>query len=167
MIKLLNSKSGMTLVEVLVGMLVFAILATCVTWILIPITKFYTQTNDLSETNLLLDNLSDQMLDDLWGAIDVAASGTSLTIRTNADTVVYDIGIDENEGLLCKDERPIFERKYYKGKTINLEYLDTEENPISGTAPSAFIIRITLLSDGTAVESRDYAAKPLVLNSYD
>ena len=165
--KLLRNKKGMTLVEVLVGMLVFTILVTLITWILVPITRFYTQTNDLAETNLLLDNLSNQMLDDLWGAVDVAASGTELTIRTNADTVVYDIGTDNNEGLICKDDRPILDRKYYKGKTINLEYLDTDEKLISGTAPSAFLIRITLLSDGAIVASRDYAVKPLVLNSYD
>ena len=153
----------MTLVEAIAGILIFAIIAASATTILASVSRAYVKANDLAEANVLLNSLSSVILTDLRYTSGVTVSGSEIEIKTGSGTVVYDV----EDGLLYRDERPVFDRQYYKGKTIAMEYYaddgesEAEENPIK------FIVRIKLFSESKALMvSRDYATRPLVLNAY-
>lgn len=179
MMKLLKNKHGMTMIELIVGMLVFSIIAISVSTILVPTLRAYAKANDLAEINTLLDNLSAEILDDISRADKVTLSGgsTNLRIETNVNTVIYDIGASApNEGLLCRDGTPVLHEDYYKGKTVRLECYQDDKSALlddgtishdtisDGTMPSTFYVRMTLISsEGNDMASRDYAVNLFLL----
>lgn len=167
MIKIVKNKKGMTLMELIVGMLVFFIIAISVTAALPSILGAYTKSNDLAEINTIFNSLTLEMLNDLSDASYVAVSEPTLTIKTNKKTVVYDIGTGDYSGLLLKDGKPVLDISYYKGKTVNLKYYDENGDILSGVAAQAVVVRMILLSgDGEIMATRDYASKPLGLTQY-
>lgn len=175
MIKLLKNKNGMTMIELIVGMLVFSIIAISASTILVPTLRAYAKANDLAEINTLLDNLSAEVLDDISRATEVTITNTGIApdtnteikIKTNVNTVTY----DATSGLLCMDGTPVLHEDYYKGKTVRLEcYKDDKSVPLydlttsDGTLPSTFYVRMTLFSsEGNVMASRDYAVNLFLL----
>ena len=161
--KPLKNKKGMTLVEAVAGIMVFAVIAATVTTILVSVSKAYVKSNDLAETNLLLNNLSREVLSELRSASGVTVSGSKIKIRTGSKTVLYSV---EN-GFLYRDETPVFDEKYYNGKTMALAYYADEQETEISPNPDEFIVRVKILSaDNRVTISRDYAVKPLGLNAY-
>lgn len=169
MIKLLKNKKGITMIEMVVGMLVFSIIAISVTTILVPVLNAYSKANDLAEINTLLGNLSAEILDDLARSTSatVSDSGTKLTITTNANTIVYDIdaATGETDGFLCRNGIAVLHEGFYKNKTVSVEYCDSDGATLSdGDVPAKFYVRLTLTSsEGTTMASRDYAVNLLRL----
>lgn len=167
MIKILKNKKGMTLMEVVVGMLTFSIIVISVTIVLPSILGAYDKANDLAEINTMLDNLTFEMLSDLSDATEATVSDTAITIKTNRKTVTYSIGAGDNAGLLLKDGRAILEKSYYKGKTVKVEYYNEDSTKLEGTVSKSIIVKMILLSDSASVmATRDYAVKPLGLSQY-
>ena len=161
--KYLKNNKGITLVEVIVSMVIFSIIFTSVTAILVAFTRNFAFINELSETNAMLDNLTREMLSDIREAQSIEISSSEITIEKKSSEkkssyyVVYDLGTGENNGLLCKDEAPVLGRSYYRGRTVStLEYFDEDEY---------IIVRIELSSSKSSkVTGRDYAVKPLAFD---
>lgn len=174
----LENKKGMTIVELIAGMLVLAIIAVSATTVLVSTTRAYTRATSLAEINTLFDSLSKEMLSELSRASGITVSGTALEIRTNVNTIVYDIGVGGNSGLLCRSSDydtdnyfPVLDRQYYKDKELRLKYYTSggalDANEITDrTTHQALIVRLELLTDSNVIASRDYAVMPLGLNQY-
>ncbi|MCL2030193.1 MAG: type II secretion system GspH family protein [Oscillospiraceae bacterium] len=71
MIKRLRSRAGMTLIETMIGLVIFAILCTAAAGIMGPMMNAYFNAIEFSEVNTILDNLSAELLSDLSDAVEV------------------------------------------------------------------------------------------------
>jgi len=158
--------------ELIVGIMLFAVVATAVSTILAPLMKVYTKANELAECNTLLDNVANQIISDLSGATDKIrdedlnreVSGENpnsvLRITTDApDDVRYTI--DGSDGVLLKNGVSVLSKPFYKGKSVGI---------ICNKAPvktgEAYILTVILLSDKDGeMLRRDYAVRPLALPS--
>lgn len=65
MYKKLKSTKGLTLIELIVGMLMFAIIVTTVTMMMAPTMNLFSRTTDLAERNALLDNIANMIINDM------------------------------------------------------------------------------------------------------
>lgn len=171
-----NNKKGMTLIELIAAMLVFTVIATTVTTVLVSITKVYIKANDLAESNLLLDNLSAELMEDLTSATDIEFSDTindakALTVVTGKGKTVYDFN---SEGYLTRDYGSgpvlVLDKGYYKNKTAGVSYGYADASPLTNgsiqKAEMLFTLTIYTDDNGTSIPmvSRTYAVKPLGLS---
>lgn len=140
------NKKGMTLLELLVGLLLFSILTATASAVFSPIVKTFEAANNLSELNTLFDNLSSEMVSEIGKAtqIDISADNKELTIN---GFITYSV----NDGLLCKngDDSPIFNEQYYKGKTIEVDFNKLDS-----------LITITMTINPSGI-TRQYAVQPI------
>lgn len=176
--KLLKNKKGMSLLEVIIGMMMFTMIASSVIGIMISTLRTHTMANDLAETNSLLDSLSAEILSDLGDAVEAEVSGQRLTITTDTIEIEYDV---DSEGFVTRGGVRTLSEQYYKGRTARLEYYNASVDPISligysgsnpiipaAPVPSKLVVRIILFDrDDNPTASRDYAAMPLGLNPYE
>lgn len=168
MLKILSNKKGMTLMELIVGMMLFAIVAGTVSAILVPMLKAYTKANEIAEYNTLLDNIANQIIADLLQSTDDPLLNNTkpsimITIDNYAD-VLYEIddNIDSvNYGALLRNGTPVFTKKFYKSNSVSFVC------ELESGADKAYKLTVTISSDkdGSSI-SRDYAVRPLVLNQY-
>ena len=165
MIKILKSKSGMTLTELLVGMVIFSIITAASTAVLGPTLNAFGKANDLAEINMLLDNLIAEMEMDIARATGIEISGNELTITTNTGPVEYQVS---GSGYLEKNGRLVLRQAYYRNMRVAVEYLDEDQGVItSGTDIARFYVTIILHPPGDPddiIASRDYAAAPVGLS---
>ncbi len=178
--RVLKSRSGMTVVEMMLAILLLAIIGATVAASLAPTLRAYNNANSVAEINTLLDNLSRDMLSDIAKAREISLSSTGeITIKNDLLTVSY--GVDD-EGYLYRDAKDslILAKGYYKKKTISLRYLTMTRAPggagtLMTLAPGVYgknsnlniILEFSLYDDGGFMTSRSFAAKPLGLNQYD
>lgn len=166
--KILKSKKGFTLVELIVSIVVFAIILTSVSTILVRILRFYAQANELAELNTLVDNIANQITSDISRVtlpVPVQDLGKEndvcLTIEETND-IRYTV--DALDGVLLKNDSIVYSKPFYKEKSLSF-ILNAE----SGAAGVAYILTVRILSDqdgGGEMISRDYAVRPLALNQY-
>jgi len=149
--------------ELLVGLMLLAIIATAAGSSLSPMLKIYARANDMAEWNTLLDNIANRMISDLSQAT-VPLDFTVNPVTNDDITIVID-GIDVDysisaDGILLINGNPFLEKNYYKQKSVNFSC--RPEGP-----DVAYILTITISHDrGGEAISRDYAVRPLVLNSW-
>jgi len=172
---LLKNKKGMTLTEIIVGSLLFALVVLTVSAVISPMMLAFRRANDLAEYNMILDNVGNILASDIAQAQeipDALFSDNNLTLIINGDTVVYSIvGIDgetpatEDDGYLYKtvnDEGGlVFPIDFYNRKTVSFERVD-------GLVEPDFAISVTVFSGGGLAQlgadlSRTYAARPLMM----
>jgi len=154
----LKNKKGMSLMEILVGTLMFALIAVTVTAVLAPMMLTFMRANDLAEYNKLLDNVGNIIVSDISRASEaLPESGENSAVITvsTGNTVVY----TAPAGSLLRNGEPVFPAGFYKGKTISFN--------VSKTTPG-YTVTVTVSSAGrpAAVAStleRDYSALPLML----
>ena len=175
--KLLRSKRGVTLTELIVAMLVFSILLLTASAVFSPMLRVYYQTVDFAETNPLLDEISNVMLADINEATQITVTGGVLEVtRKRAGFAAYTVQfLFDNNGFLCRSVNgtsvPVYDPQYYRGlfsrgKTVRVTYTDRADAPLSGSVTGAFYIRVAVVDSGTGNESvtRRYAANPLCLS---
>lgn len=162
MIKRLKSKKGMTLIELIAAMMVFAVISTCAAALMGPILNIYARANDLAEVSNLLDTLSAEILNDLADASDVIidpADDTTVTIQTNRSTIVYSV----DTGILYKETnnreaKPVLGDKYSGNMTVGL---------FVGVDATSGVCTVTINiidgRDGSIMASRPYSIRPLGL----
>lgn len=173
----LKSNSGMTLVETIVALLLFTVLATMVSTIMIPVLNTYMRANDLAELTVLVENIGSEIVDDLKQSTALAeiTGGNAIKVKIESNTVEYKI----DEGVLKKkfttndpsfdvdshgaEFYPVFHEKYYRGKKLNIAY------SVSGGEKPIYKVEITITNkDGlTRVVGNTFTAKPLVLNQFN
>ena len=161
-IKILKRKKGITLIEIIIGSLLFALVAVTVTTVLTPMLMTFSIANDLAEYNLLLDNIGNQIAGDMSQASEINFTGDTLIINTSSGEIIY----STTDGLLVRSisgepVNPVFAADFYKGKTVSFT--------VSGTSPN-YTLHLTInpaTGPGTtaAVITRDYAVQPLLLLS--
>ena len=162
MFKHIKNQQGLTLVELIISMIIISVIFTSVAAVLSSTVEMYSKLNEWAEINSMLDNISGEMVTDAREANrDVTISDKTIMIRTkNKGDVIYNV---EN-GFLYKNGQLVLDKLYYKGKTIDMNFLDEDGNTIDSGSPAAFTIKITLLPNGDF--SREYSIKPLGLNKY-
>lgn len=169
--KALRCQKGMTLVEVIVSILLFAIISTTAAAALSPTVTAYRNANTLAEMNTLLDNLSEELLSDIGNAREITISADEINIKADATTLTYGVN---DAGLLYRGSETtlVLPERYYKRKTMTIFFLNAdEENELNGTYAQgsnlAFRVKLVIRNvDGSELVSRCYAAKPLGLNQY-
>jgi prepilin-type N-terminal cleavage/methylation domain-containing protein len=165
--KLLKSQKGMTLIELVVGMVMFAIAVGAVGAILAPTLRVYAEANEYAESNNLLDTLANQILDDLSEATTAPTINAEGRLEFYIDTRKVTYWVDQtaggaNEGLLMRqyesneedtDEKPVYTEPFYKGKSLAFA-VDTDEAPV---------YTLTLSISGGISISRTYAVRPVAV----
>jgi type II secretory pathway component PulJ len=193
MIKILKNKKGVTLMELIVGLFLFAVVTTSVAAIVAPILRAHAHASDLAEVNTLLDNLANIIISDLSSATDaLVISGDDdddddenryeVLIRIDNTNVIYTVEDDENNpnfGALLRSVsvnapdpvfHPVLPKIFYKRKSVSFVVNDAPTT-VNG---EAYTLTVTILSDRTGSEmisremiSREYAVRPLALNQAD
>jgi len=172
----LNNKKGLTLMELIVGMLMFSIIAVAVSMTLAPTLFAYMRANDFAEYNSLIDNIANQIISDmsqstvappaaeldLW--VENEARGITITMNTRIVRYTIDNGalMKESSGTVS----PVFSDDFYKRK--NVSFMLTIPDSINTDEMTAYILTVRLREDSdpaSAFElSREYAIRPLMLN---
>jgi hypothetical protein len=159
--KVFYNKKGMSLMEILVGSLMFAMIAVTVSAVLAPMMMSFSRAADFAEYNTLLDNVGNRIASDLakssgiptdLGELDMVG----ISINSEND-VIYTIS--EAEGILLRNGTQVFPPGMYRNKRVSFIVFDT--------APG-FTIEVTVNPTdrpGTmgATISREYAVRPIRL----
>ena len=164
MMKILKNKNGMTLIEMIVSMVLFVIVAATVSAILVPMLKVYAKANEFAECNTLLDNIANQIISDLSDAtveLEDLGAGNEISITIdNPEDVKY--SVDSDSGVLLKNDIPVLTKTYYKNKSVS--FVCNSASTDSGTA---YTLTVIILSDRHGeMMRRKYVVRPLALNQY-
>ena len=173
MMKALKNKKGMTLIEVIVGIVMFAIISLAISMVLAPTLFAYMRANDFAEYNTLLDNLANQILSDLSQSTETPVfieddwdSDVSITQNTRViNYTVADAGDLRNTMILFRqvgnaEPSPVFSEDFYKRKNVSFK-IETNETE----AAVVYLLTVRLQSQSGNLEiEREYAVRPLVLN---
>ena len=175
--KIFKNKKGLTLMELIVGMLMFAIIGLTISTSLAPTLMAYMRANDFAEYNTLLDNVANQIISDMTQAREVPQfeQGVwvedvtrNLTIRMPTHNVTYTV----DNGVLQRsrggEPAPVFAEDFYKRKDVSFMLTGTG-NAASPTSLSLFTLTVRLTErvnvGNTPFElEREYAVRPLMLN---
>jgi len=153
--KTFSSKKGMTLLEVLVVCVLFALIAVTVTAVISPMLRAYARANEIAEYNMILDNVGNTIVSNMAQASDIEYADNSVSLTIDSSDVVFEV-ID---GSLQRNGNMVFPSNFYKGKSISF---------IITPAPSEpdFLVDVTVSSDSTGVAlSRSYAVKPIMMTT--
>jgi prepilin-type N-terminal cleavage/methylation domain-containing protein len=156
--RVLKRKKGMTLIEIMVGSMLFGLVVMTVTAAMSPMLRAFTRANDLAEYNLILDNAGNTIVSDMAQASDVRGIATdTVTLEIDTMSIVYSVV----DGSLRRspdggaNSTLVFPEGFYKGKSVSFD--------VSGTAPD-FFVAVTVSSEGSsAVITRTYAVRPLLM----
>ena len=161
MIRVIRNNKGLTLVELVIGMVVLTIILTMVVSIVMPMMQFQRRANLLAEQNSLLDNLANQIIYDISMATSIittletinapAAPGISapLLIPVSASSgseIEYDIetfipaGSNEHTSLIRRSQAEItnylLPDRFHRGlrvQSIAIERVDeVNDNEVEG-----------------------------------
>jgi len=153
--KVLNNKKGMTLIELLIGSLLFAVVMATATAVLAPMMQTLSRANDLAEYNILLDNVGNKLASEIAQASEIK-SEDPLRLVIQGKIIEYTV----HNGSLERNGLPVFPPGFYEGKSISFK--------ITAVAPDVFIAVTVIPSDdgrgvSAATITRTYAVKPLIM----
>ena len=177
--KTLKTNKGMTLMELVVGIFMFAIISIAVSVILAPILSSFSKANDFAEYNALLDNIANHLINDLSqstseplfaeGVMAEDDDGIFLTVTTQNRVIRYAVmgGILQREGLDAANNTvllDVFSEDFYRRKLVSF-IIETDETPDI----NAYYITVRLTEAGNAgfEIQRRYAVRPLIMNQID
>ncbi|MCL2249382.1 MAG: hypothetical protein FWC13_08930 [Oscillospiraceae bacterium] len=166
MISALKSDKGLSLMEILVAGLMFAILASTVIMVISPMMLAYSRANSLAEYNTILDSVGNTIISQLSGAvsedsIDFDNSGDGSLVFTSAlEEITFSVNDD---GHLLRNGNLVFPGEFYGGKQISFEVFEVNVNQ-----SPAFQVEVTIFPSGgpggaTAEIYRTYTVLPLML----
>ena len=153
--KVLKNKKGMTLIEILIGSLLFAIVTATATAVLAPMMQAFSRANDLAEYNILLDNVGNKLVSEISQASEIK-SEDPLRLVIQGNIIEYTV----HNGSLERNGLPVFPQGFYEGKSIGFQ--------ITADAPDVIIAVTVFPSDegrgvSAATITRTYAVKPLIM----
>ncbi|MCL2538701.1 MAG: type II secretion system GspH family protein [Oscillospiraceae bacterium] len=179
--KKLTDKKGMTLIEFIVGMALFAIITTAISAVFTPVLRVQLRAREMAECNALLDNIANQMINDLSGAyVCVGTDNGGFPIENNMyisvngprDVLYYSETVPgaDDFGILYRivsDGHNRFKMPALPDGAMRKRqvWFSCELAGEPDAPQTAYILRVTV-SSARFVEpiSRDYAVAPLVLN---
>ena len=175
---------GMTLIELLVGLFVFSIIAVSVLTVLVSSLGAYMRARDYAEVNTLMDNLAALVMDEVAGMTpnppeSISAPpdpipGDVCTIFTTR-YIVYSVHEanppndtrkilmwerELDDGFGTRERSPVLEANFYRTISLSDAELDVDE------ATGIVTLTLTVIpgSRGAAI-SRSYTARPVGLQS--
>ncbi len=162
--KILKSRKGLTLVELIISIVILAIIALAIAWLMVPMMNVFDRNNTLSEMNAILDDSAKELENALSRAQRANVSGTRLEVVSNNQQDVYDL----DQGILQKNGRNLVADGYYRDATLQVAYLDPDTGAaLDGPITSGVVMRISAAIDGQVQMERDYAVSPMGLNQYN
>lgn len=165
LLKILKNKRGVTLMELIIGMVISVIITTYVSAVLAPMMNVFYRSNDLAEVNTLLDNVSELMINDFSRATGINIGATNVTISTSVGNVIYS-NLGGGAGSVLQRRSPdsstpadVFAENYYKRKTLIVTI-----NPASGDITGSFTLTLSVNDrNDNPLASREYAVNPIFL----
>jgi len=172
LVNVLKNKKGLTLIELIVGIIMFAVISLAISTLLSPMLMAFMGANDFAEYNSLLDNIANQIISDLSQSTtdpDFVASGGdnwltdangSLTITTSARIITYTVrntapgtgGVLQREGareVLNADNELVFETFFFDVFSEDFykhKAVSIMLKPEGGTGTTAFVLTVRLTS---------------------
>ena len=175
--KLAQDKRGISLVEIMVGMLIFSIISMTIIVIMFPTLNSINKTKDLSEMGIFDDNISAQIINDTKMANIIELSkksepGDTLTLVNQEHTIVYkvidgrikrnyDAQKNEDGAMIFND---LVSSKYYENKSVNVSYDTITKVVGTKTITLGCKIKIEVLNkEGETAITREYSVLSLVI----
>ncbi|WP_028828606.1 type IV pilus modification PilV family protein [Proteocatella sphenisci] len=175
--KLAQDNKGISLVEIMVGMLIFSIISITVIVIMFPTLNSINKTKDLSEMGMFADNISAEIINDIKMAnsievTKVSGSGDTLTLVNQEHSIVYET-VDEKikrnyDGQKDEGGTKIFNdlvsSKYYENKGVEVSYEAIIKTVKSETVTVGCKVKLKILNKEkeTAI-TREYSVLSLVI----
>ncbi len=169
----LKNKDGMTLVELVIGMIVFAIITLAVVTVMMPLLRVYAESNDLAEINALVDSVGSQIVKDMSGMdgplTPVAPSDTLVspgTDNVSFDTHIFSIsyGTNSTTRVFERNGAPMFDEIYYKQKNIGVMFSQKPTTEVGTATVYDVTITITRRGEANPMTTRVFTVKPPILN---
>ena len=174
--KIAEDSKGISLVEIMVGMLIFSIISITIIVIMFPTLNSINKTKDLSEMGIFADNISVEITNEIKMANTIEITKDSnedtLTIVNQEHTVVYktidgrikrnyDAQKDEDGNLIFSD---LVSSKYYENKGVKVHYeaITKTLNEKSVTVGCTLKLEILNREKETAI-TREYSVLSLVI----
>jgi len=158
--KILRSKKGVTLMEVIVASLMFAIVAIAATTAMAPMLRFQMRANDIAEVNSIFDNVANVIIRDLSSASDVINYGTDdileVSIPTLGDIELSIAPDPANNNLLAllRNGVSVLPAGYFRNNAVSFNVTE----PSTGV----FNVRISV-TDITGMTERNFVVRPLMM----
>ena len=157
---ILNNKKGLSLMEILIGSLLFGLVVMTVFTVLAPMMRSARIANDFAEYNQILDSIGNRITSEMAQSEVTATVANSVTMTQNSETVVFTIDSGRlQRSLNGAEPAPVFPNDFYRGKTVSFTILDESPN---------FTVTVRVESVGgifatAAVRERLYAVRPLLM----
>lgn len=170
-------KKGVTLIEILVSSLLFALIAATAGAALSPMMLAFSRANDIAEYNMILDSIANRITSDIaqTPANGVGIGTNTITLTNRGNTVEYSIrNIDgtpatDGIGILHSSigasvPTPVFPKDFYGGKTVSFN-VDQEDpaDPAQGYTVNVTIHPATGMGATSATITRQYAIRQLII----
>jgi len=174
LLKLIKNRRGATLVELMVGMIIAAIVMGAASTIMAPMLRVFMHAGELSETNKLLDTVAALIIDDINRAeTPTSINGNVITITTNVE--VFEYYIDPTDNILMRrtvdrdtgnpvpnTNFPVFAEDFYRHKGLGVTY-NTPNVDVSNNINGPFEFTLTIIGRDGPMTSRTYAVNPMGL----
>jgi len=166
--KLLKNKQGLTLIEVIVGSLLFGLVAITVFTVIAPMMQAFMISNDLAEYNMVLDSVGNKITSEIAQASEVTPVANGVVVTTDAgDTYYYVDGngvLRRTSGNIPGDnDEFVFQPGFYRGKSAVFEVIGDADSPL-------YTVNVTVSSTGgraasSATRERAYTVRSLLIMS--
>jgi len=169
--KMIKNKRGVTLIEMIIGGLLFTMVVMTVSAVLSPLMSTFRRANDFAEFNQIVDGIGNRITSEMAQSdiVDSATGTNIVTMKRGSATIVLDIdGVDS--GILRRRlteslsdpgvEYPVFPTDFYRGKTVSFEVIVP-----TGATPD-YTVNVTVQADGrisSAAVVRSYVVRPLLM----
>ena len=188
MFKSVRNKKGMTLTEILVGGIMFAVFAIAISAIVSPMVLALMRASDFAEYSSLLDAVGNQISTDYVRASEPPTNGAATpaviagAVR-GVDSVLIPIDGSEDvrytihavDGTLLRNNTPVLPEGFYRGKQVSFTIISsTDPDPLIqalNLPQGSYIIRVNIsvranasrLALSGAELERDYYVRPILL----
>ncbi len=137
MIKHLKSKKGFTLIEMIIGIMVFSIISGVVAATFVQMVRVTEEVTDLGQLEMIANEASAELLNDLRIAKDVVITGNpadddhTISIDTDSYTAYYTIDATVNilmrkwDPDVAEPYLPVLARDFYMGNVLDMTFSST------------------------------------------
>ena len=150
--------------EVIVGMVLFGMVALTISAAIAPLMMAYRRANDLAEYNQILDVIGNRIVGEMSKASSITHGANTVTMVVDNVTVIY--SVDGAAGhlrvLRGAEIEPslVYQQEFYRGKRISFN--------VPPPTTNNYLLTVTVTSDSMAGTSgatleRSYAVRPLLI----
>lgn len=179
---MLKDHRGMSLIELMIGMFVFAVVITATLYIFVPLMDTMVRSNEVAEYNTLFDNVANLIISDIssltlmpGGNLDLNDGPVSLNTNrliTYDKDSIQDSDTGMREGTIRRNGNPLLPERFAGERTDISFRLALDSDP---DIEVVYLLTVSLtrrnprtgeINENLTI-TRDYAVRPLVLNQYN